>query len=115
METPAPYVYHATLVRTVDGDTVDVLLTLGFEIEHTVRLRLLGIDAPEKRGTTITQGKAAQAYLAELCESCKPLIIRTTRDTTDKYGRYLAEIFGSKGENLNLMMIAAGHAIVSDG
>ena len=43
------YQYNATLVRVVDGDTVDAMIDLGFDIQVKKRIRLAGINAPESR------------------------------------------------------------------
>ena len=41
--------YNATLVRVVDGDTVDALVDLGFDTWKKVRIRMYGINTPESR------------------------------------------------------------------
>ena len=43
------YEYGCTVTRVVDGDTIDVILDLGFSIFHKCRVRLYGIDTPESR------------------------------------------------------------------
>lgn len=80
--------YNAVLDRVVDGDTVDLRIDLGFEITHKIRVRLLGIDAPER---FTDEGKAATAALNGLLEG-EQLVVRTRKDRKGKYGRYLADI-----------------------
>ena len=49
-DNPDAFVYQAELDRVVDGDTVDVILDLGFDVKlHKQRVRLAGIDTPESR------------------------------------------------------------------
>ena len=49
-KSPDAFVYNATLDRIVDGDTFDCILDLGFDVKlHKQRVRLAGIDTPEKR------------------------------------------------------------------
>ena len=49
-DNPDAFVYQAELDRVVDGDTVDVILDLGFDVKlHKPRVRLHGIDTPESR------------------------------------------------------------------
>jgi len=52
--------------RVVDGDTVDVILDLGFNVLHSVRVRLVGIDTPESRTRDLDEkarGKLAKKFL----------------------------------------------------
>ena len=63
------YNYKATLLRVVDGDTVDAELDLGFKIFIKERIRLMGIDTPESRTRNLAEkswGKAAKHRLEEL-------------------------------------------------
>lgn len=112
--TLEPYVYRATLVRVVDGDTADLELDLGFRIAHALRVRLLGIDAPEKTGGTRAAGEAATRFLGSLlwpASEGRTLLVRTHKDSqTDSFGRYLATLFDGE-VNLNARMVEAGHAV----
>ena len=94
------FTYTAHITKVVDGDTVDVEIDLGFDIWHKTRLRLAGIDTPEK-STEI--GKKVSAYVKEALEG-QTVTITTTKP--DKYGRYLAEIFiNNNSFNKNLIDI----------
>ena len=62
------YEYNCTVERVVDGDTIDVVLDLGFDILHKCRVRLYGIDTPESRTRNLDEkarGKMAGAFLTE--------------------------------------------------
>lgn len=115
------YEYVATITNVVDGDTVDVDIDLGFGIWiRDERLRLFGINAPEKTGPTADRGKASRDYLVHLLDQYgRTVRLRTekTRDSTDKkgkYGRYLATLLGGPAKaDLNKMLVAAGHAVVA--
>ena len=112
------YEYEADVVRVVDGDTVDVIFDLGFGIMFgnpgaPVRLRLYNINAPEihgvKKGSEeYNEGMAAKEWLQDRIEG-KRIVIRTIKDKTGKYGRYLA-ILIQGGENLNGEMVKLGYA-----
>lgn len=122
------YEYAATVVRVVDGDTVIFNLTkdfsidvdFGFYVKDTVKLtksaqidfRLLGINTPELRRPTLVEGKGAKAQLEKLLALGT---IRVITSRTDKYGRWLADIFvtGSDGVefNVNQKMISEGFAV----
>lgn len=79
--------YNAIVDNVVDGDTVDLSIDLGFDIWHKARVRLLGIDTPEK---WFNYGKVVKQYVVEMLEG-KPVQIVSTKQ--DKYGRYLVQIF----------------------
>ena len=100
------YEYKATIVKVVDGDTVDVDIELGFDTWlHNQRIRLYGIDTPECR-TRNKQEKAhgllAKAYVQ------KTLIVGETYALTTrekgKFGRYLGEIKVGR-ETINQILI----------
>ena len=66
-----PFYYNATLVRVIDGDTIDVDIDLGFSVWlKKQRIRLAGIDTPESRTRNKEEkvmGLAAKERLKELC------------------------------------------------
>ena len=90
------FTYQAKLFEVIDGDTVDLLIDLGFGVHVKERCRLYGIDAPEM---PTAQGQAAKAYLESLIGAAKELYVATRKMTrkpkekTDKYGRYLAVLY----------------------
>lgn len=98
-------------IRVVDGDTIDVDVDLGFHVRMAMKIRLLGINAPEM---STPAGKPAKEYLTSLVGS-GPLRLRTFKDRTEKYGRYLGELWREEsptsGPSINDVMIADGHAV----
>jgi micrococcal nuclease len=108
------YWYRCELIRCIDGDTVEVWLEMGFYHRWKMQIRLFGINAPEVVGAQAVAGKAAKAHLEQLLAG-PDLLIHTIKDQADKYGgRYLGEFYRN-GENLNLKMVADGHAVYWDG
>lgn len=105
--TEHPYRYIADLERVIDGDTIVVVLDLGFDIYRRETLRLRGIDAPEKRGEERVEGLLSKAYLEQLLGDSR-LTIETHK--TDKYGRYVADVYCG-GENVAQRMVMDGQAI----
>lgn len=98
------------VVKVVDGDTIDVVIDLGFNIRHKTRVRLMGINAPESRTKDKNEkvkGLAAKKRLTELCGKGNLLLKSHGKG---KYGRVLGEFFAS-GVNLNNVMVAEGHAV----
>ena len=86
-----PFVYECTLVKVVDGDTIDVTLDLGFNVLlHNQRVRLAGIDTPESRTRNLEEkklGLAAKERLKEICAENKKFKIQSLGK--GKYGRIL--------------------------
>jgi micrococcal nuclease len=118
------YTYRARYRSNYDGDTVRLDIDLGFGVWlHNQSVRLLGIDCPELHGTDSAAGKLAQqATAAMLTAAGQEIVVQTYRDTHDKYGRWLADIYfgvtveaalGELGEadrfNLAECLRAAGH------
>ena len=111
------YEYRASLVRIIDGDTIDVDLDLGFDVVlKKQRIRLYGINTPESRTRDLEEkkyGLAAKARLAELIANADDLTIKTSVDgkARGKYGRILGTIFADD-VNLNTTLITEGQAVV---
>lgn len=101
------YTYRAEPVRVVDGDTVELVVDLGFRIGHRMTIRLTGIDAKE---LSQPKGYAARAYLELLLGGPGELYLKSQKDKPDKYGgRYLGNLI--KGDtDINHAMLDAGHA-----
>ena len=119
------YIYKAELIRVVDGDTVDLIVDLGFDTSRKERFRLYGIDAPEIR---TDEGKAAKAWLWDALQPLEAIYVQTLQHKTkakrDKYGRFLAVLYGDLSDieanrpmrtpvspaSINAKMITEGHA-----
>lgn len=89
------YTYAVKLLRVVDGDTVDVLIDLGFHITVAKRVRLVGVDAPELFGAkAVPEGKEAKVFVEEWFRGGAAFtMISFKYDDKDKYGRALGLIF----------------------
>ena len=102
------YEYACEVKRVVDGDTIDVVLDLGFDILHKSRVRLYGIDTPESRTRNLDEkarGKMAGTYLKEAVEKGEKVVIQTKlKDSRGKYGRVLGNVVVD-GVNINEAMI----------
>ena len=118
------YIYRGKLERVVDGDTIDALIDVGFDIWIKKRIRYSGIDTWESRTRNLEEkklGLAAKARNKELLEeiSSKSGYFRLKSHGVGKYGRVLGEIFieDSEGKqyNINETLISEGHAYVYEG
>jgi len=102
------YEYNCTVTRVVDGDTIDVILDLGFSVLHKCRVRLYGIDTPESRTRNKDEkarGKLAAKYLEDSIKNGTEIILRSKlKDSKGKYGRVLGEIVVDN-ININQSMI----------
>lgn len=110
------YEYSATLIKIVDGDTVDVLIDLGFNTTKKERVRLLGIDTPESATKDLAEkklGLEAKEYIIQWFTKNTPFRLQTTKD--DKYGRILGVFTGLDGKTLNTRLVDEGYAWAYDG
>ena len=105
------YHYMAEVLRVVDGDTVDFRVDQGLHTFRDIRARLRGINAPERNAPG---GSASTAFLATLLPQGSSYIIRTYKDPTDKYGRWIADVFSASGATVSALMVGAGHAVFHD-
>ena len=118
------YIYRAKLERVVDGDTIDALIDVGFDIWIKKRIRYKGIDTWESRTKDLDEkklGLAAKDRNKELLESIssKPGYFRLKSHGVGKYGRVLGELFIKDNEgikyNINQTLIDEGHAYEYEG
>ena len=90
--------YGATVLDVVDGDTVDLMIDLGFNIHHKIRVRLYGVNTPESRTKDLKEkelGLKAKQFTKDWLTSHKWVYVNTIPDKNDKYGRILAKIYSS--------------------
>ena len=110
--------------KVVDGDTIDVTIDLGFDLYKKERVRIAGVDTPEKRTRDLEEkalGLDATYWmkdkLTETIKGDEELIIRTElKGGTGKYGRLLGWLYvGEDDISLNEQMITEGYAWAYDG
>ena len=118
------YIYRGKLERVVDGDTIDALIDVGFDIWIKKRIRYSGIDTWESRTRDLAEkakGLEAKARNKELLMevSSKSGYFRLKSFGVGKYGRVLGEIYiedkEGKQYNINETLISEGHAYVYEG
>ena len=120
------YQYNVSVVKVVDGDTIDVDIDLGFGMTYKKqRVRLMGIDTPESRTRDLEEkkfGKASKKHLKELLESAERVSLIS--HDKGKFGRILGEIYIHFNEghpvfgteiNVNQQMIDDHHAVEYSG
>lgn len=111
LRLPAPvrqlFVYSATVVRWIDGDTVWLKVDLGFRFSAELDFRLTGINTPERGKPGWAE---ATARAQQLAPANSPVTIQS-RKAPDKYGRYLADIWNYNGQHVNQVLVEEGHAV----
>lgn len=108
------YRYKVSIVKVVDGDTVDVDIDLGFGMVYKKqRVRMLGIDTPESRTRDLVEkkfGKASKKHLKGMLEAAES--IELVSHDKGKFGRILGDLFiGSNETSVNQQMILDHHAV----
>jgi len=110
------YLYAIKDARVIDGDTLEVLVDLGFHSFALQRVRLAQIDAPESQ---TPKGRAARNFLVTALADANTLVIQTRK--SDLHGRYVASVFASprkvdidtcfhQGIFINDVLLQKGHA-----
>jgi len=110
------YTYRVReIIKNYDGDTVTVVIDLGFYITRREIIRLLGIDTEEMRGGTVetkARAKAGKVRLAALLAMGDVFVI-TEQDDTGKYGRLLGWLYSvmpdGKIIDINNTLLAEGY------
>jgi len=117
------YEYRATIVKVIDGDTVDVDIDLGFGIVLSdERVRIMGIDTPESRTRDKVEkkfGLAAKARLKELLGKTCTLTTQINKNGEDmkgKFGRILGDfdVYDNKTDSwqpVTKVLVSEGHAV----
>ena len=122
------YEYKALVERVVDGDTIDVIIDLGFKTWKKVRVRMEGINTPESRTRDLEEkkrGLAAKDRLVEILElNNNECVLQVSG--VGKFGRAIASVYvdtlspaSEKSSmttiNVNKQLIEEGHAVAYDG
>lgn len=112
------YEYRVTIIKVIDGDTVDVDIDLGFGISlNNERVRIMGIDTPESRTRDKVEkkfGLASKARLKELLGKksvLKTQINKKGEDMKGKFGRVLGDFVTDSGKMVTEIMIKEGHCV----
>jgi micrococcal nuclease len=131
-EEPCEFIYNITAIeKVVDGDTIDAVIDLGFDVRYCGRIRLLGIDTPESRTKDLEEkfyGKLSSAALKSwlhwaIVSDRNDIEVQVRcpeADSRGKFGRILGELWincTADGEefsgwtNLNKWMCESGYAV----
>ena len=114
------FFYKAKVMDVIDGDTLDLLVDLGFNVHHSIRVRLNGINTPESRTSDVrekTLGLQAKAYTKDWTTRHPEVFVSTVKDKKEKFGRILAKIYSDANKTacLNDDLIDSGNARAYNG
>ena len=111
------YTYTASVLKIIDGDTIEVDFDLGFGVWlRNQRIRLDGIDTPESRTSDKEEkvrGTLSKEKLKEILG--KDIQITTKIDPNEKYGRILGVLVNKDGINVNQWLIDNNYAVKYSG
>ncbi len=105
------FTYKAGVKKIIDGDTLVARVHLNFGMFLTQKFRLRGIDCPE---IDTPEGRRAKRFVQERLKGLDFIVVKTHKDTTDKYERYLADIFYLSGETDIDKIAKEGHYLNQD-
>lgn len=114
------FFYRAEVVNVVDGDTLDLLVDLGFDIHHSIRVRLNGVNTPESRTSDIKEkelGLKAKDFTKDWTVRHPVVYVSTVKDKKEKFGRILAQVYSDQDKTacLNEDLIGSGYARAYNG
>lgn len=104
------FTYLAKIYKVIDGDTVDLIVDLGFFTYKIIRTRLRNINSPEIKEES---GRIARDALREYLPVGTGIGVTTYKDPTDKYGRWLATL-NYNGKDVGEWLIENNYAVKKD-
>ncbi|MBI5024049.1 MAG: thermonuclease family protein [Candidatus Omnitrophica bacterium] len=84
------FTYKAEVEKVIDGDTLLVSLDFNCPMSISQKLRLRGIDCPE---LDTEEGRRAKRFVESRLKGCGFIVVKTYKDRTDRFDRYLADVF----------------------
>lgn len=100
------YSYKAAVIKVVDGDTLRLDIDLGLRIRTRIDVRLRGIDTPEVVGVSRAAGLEAKAFVEAALPIGATVYVETVK--TEKYGRWLVDVWHLAGETDPVVIHARG-------
>lgn len=108
--------YLAAVERVVDGDTLDVRVTVWLDLDIRVLVRIRGVDAPELRGRCdLEKARAGEAALALARLVGGGQVLLSDIEGDKYFGRVLADVLTPDGQDVGAALLKGGHARPYDG
>ena len=105
---PDLYNYKCTVIRVIDGDTLDAMIELGFDVKVKKRIRLVGVDTWESRTRNLEEKKKGLLAKEFTKDFLKGGVFTVRSHGLGKFGRLLGSVFVDK-KCLNDELIKEGH------
>ena len=99
------FTYQAHVDKVIDGDTLLVTFDFGLDFSVSQKLRLRGIDCQEM---DTEEGKRVKRFVESRLKDCEFIIVKTYKDRSDKFDRYLADVFYETGTHDPLLAASEG-------
>ena len=94
--------HEGRILRVTDGDTLIVLLNLGYEVYREIKIRLEGIDTPEIKGEERAEGLKVKEFVKKYIGNKELVVI--SNGTRDKYGRWVCRVEINKQDLTDLLL-----------
>lgn len=107
---PPSYRYRTSNIRVIDGDTIEATVDLGFYTSQKLRFRLARLNAFEMHSSSPDERTLAIQAKTFLFHALDAQSVVIESHKTEKYGRWLAEVFINDGQNVNDLLLASGLA-----
>jgi micrococcal nuclease len=109
------FFYRARVLDVIDGDTLDLMIDLGFNVHHQIRVRLNGVNTPESRTADIREkelGLKAKDFTKDWTIRHPVVFVSTVKEKKEKFGRILAVVYSDSNKTacLNDDLIDSGNA-----
>ena len=106
------YIYHAELIRCVDGDTLEIMCDRGYQDQTRMMVRLLHCDAPEPRGVERAAGEWVEKQVISWFGDKKKIVVESFQ-AKSSFGRYLFRVWLGDHE-LSAWLLLSGYAWPTD-
>jgi len=108
--------YRAVCRRVIDGDTIHVEVDLGLRVKRTLDVRLIGVNAPELKGSSLDAGRAAKAYLERLLfDNGLPLPLVLKFEKGKSFDRWLARVYLERTDTEGITLLDVQEALIKTG
>lgn len=105
------YVYRASLLRVIDGDTFVAIVDLGFFASIAIHVRLAGVDTPELHSSDPVQRAAALTARDFTAECLRDGFVLQSHHSERSFERWVCDVWLPNGQSLADAIVAAGHGI----
>ena len=115
MKLREEYIRSGIVMRWIDGDSLEVMIDLGFHVSIIETVRVYGVNCPESNSADVGErerGKKATKFANDVCPSGTMIMMKTFKaDSREKFGRYLADVVLEGNRRYADMVISSGNGV----